>query len=259
MTQSTESLLSMQGKVALVTGASSGLGAHFARVIASAGGRVIASARRRERLEALVSEIVSAGGEAIAVSLDVTSEHSMQAALAEAESSLGPVDVLVNNAGVADSRHCLKVDEDSWDFIMDTNLKAAWRLARELSARAVAANRPCTIVNIASILGLRVGFGESTYGAAKAGLIQLTRAMAMELGRKGIRVNALCPGYFVTELNSDYLLSEAGREYLARIPAGRHGELEELTVPLLLLASDAGSYINGSTLAVDGGHLVTSL
>ncbi|WP_240725089.1 SDR family NAD(P)-dependent oxidoreductase [Mangrovimicrobium sediminis] len=254
-----DKLLGVEGKVALVTGASSGLGAHFARILAGAGARVVAAARRRDRLEQLVGEITAAGGEAIAVAMDVTDAESVAAALDEIGTRMGGVDILVNNAGVAASRYSLKVDDENWDFVMDTNLKGAWRVAQAVARRAIEAEKPCSIVNIASILGLRVGFGETVYAIAKAGVVQMTRALAMELGRKNVRVNALCPGYFATEMNSDYLLSEAGQAYLRNTPAGRMGELDELAAPLLLLAGDGGSFINGVALPVDGGHLVGSL
>lgn len=259
MDTSIANLLNLEGKVALVTGASSGLGAHFAKVLAAAGAHVIAAARRKEKLDALVQEIQAAGGKADAVSMDVTDAESVETALQNAESLAGTVNILINNAGVADPRHCLKVQEENWDFVMDTNLKGAWRLAQAVALRSIAAKRPCSIVNIASILGLRVGFGESTYAAAKAGLVQLTKAMALELARKGVRVNAICPGYFETEINSGYLNSEKGKAFMGNTPIGRHGQVEELSAPLLLLASDAGSYINGVALAVDGGHIVNSL
>ena len=259
MSTSPQELFSLQGKIALVTGASSGLGAHFAEVLAAAGATVVAAARRRERLEELVDKIEQSGGKALAVSLDITDKNNVMAALEQVEAEAGPIDVLVNNAGVADSRYSLKVDEESWDFVMDANLKGAWRLAREVAARAVARQAPASIVNIASILGIGVTFGESTYAASKAGLIQLTRSMGMELGRKGVRVNALCPGYFATEMNADFLNSDAGKEFMGKTPMGRVGDVTELSGALLLLASDAGSYINGVALPVDGGHLVTAL
>ena len=250
---------SLAGRVALVTGASSGLGAHFARVLAAAGASVVAAARRAEKLAALVEELRGAGHEARAVSLDVTDSASVNSALEEAIAHSGRIDVLVNNAGVADSRYCLNVDEDSWDFILETNLKGAWRMAKALSARWVEAAQPGCIVNTASILGLRVAFGESTYATSKAALIQLTRAMALELTRKQIRVNALCPGYFETEMNAAYLQTDEGQALVSRSPARRVGQLQELDGALLLLASDAGSFINGVALPVDGGHLVSSL
>jgi len=255
----TTNLLSLEGKTALVTGASSGLGTHFARVLADAGALVVATARRRERLEELVARIDADGGHALAIPMDVTDAGSVEAALDEAGARAGPICVLVNNAGVAAPRYSLKASEEDWDYVMDTNLKGAWRLAQATARRAVAAGHPLSIVNIASILGLRVGFGESVYAIAKAGVVQMTRALAMELARKQVRVNALCPGYFATEMNADYLNSDAGRAYLETTPAGRSGRLDELTAPLLLLASDAGSFINGAVLPVDGGHLVSPL
>ena len=255
----TKELFALKGCIALVTGASSGLGAHFARVLAAAGATVAVAARRQGRLDSLVQEIKETGGNAAAFSMDVTDGNSVAAALAAIESRLGAIDILVNNAGVASSRHSLKVDEENWDFIMEANLKGAWRVAQGVAQRSVELERPCSIINIASILGLRVGFGESAYAVSKAAVVQLTRSLALELGRKQVRVNALCPGYFATEMNSDYLHSDAGLAYLGSTPAGRMGELDELNGALLLLASDAGSFINGVVLPVDGGHLVSSL
>ncbi len=250
---------SLAGKVALVTGASSGLGAHFARVLSEAGAAVAVAARRTDRLASLVAELESGGGRAMAVPMDVTSPESVDAALDAVEKDLGVVTVLVNNAGVADAKYCLKVDEDSWDFIMDANLKGAWRVATGMARRCVAAGASGSIVNIASILGLRVGFGQSTYATSKAAVVQLTKSMALELGAKNIRVNALCPGYFLTDMNVRYLESDAGRAMLDATPFRRSGQLSELDGPLLLLASDAGSFMTGAAVPVDGGHLVTSL
>ena len=251
--------LSMKGKVALVTGASSGLGAHFARLLATAGASVVVAARRVDKLDTLVTEIRDIGGDAMAVELDVTSPASVNNALDEIESSPGATTVLINNAGVADSRHFTDVDEASWDFVMDTNLKGAWRIARSVAQRLLERELEGSIVNVASILGLRVGFGESTYATSKAALVQLTRAMALELGHRGVRVNALCPGYFKTEINADYFASEKGAAYIKKTPSRRLGQLDELNIPLLMLASDAGSFVNGIALPVDGGHLVSSL
>lgn len=259
MSRATEALFSLEGKVALVTGASSGLGAHFGRVLADAGATVIVAARRVGKLEQLVNAIEGNGGSASAVALDVTQPESIASALSDIESRCGGVDVLVNNAGVAVSRHSLKVSEQDWDYIMDTNLKGAWRMAHACASQAVESGRALSIINIASILGLRVGFGESVYAVSKAGVVQLTKALALELARKGIRVNAICPGYFATEMNSEYLHSEAGQAFLAETPSGRMGELAELDAPLLLLAGDGASFINGAIIPVDGGHLVSSL
>lgn len=254
-----KNLLSVEGKVALVTGASSGLGAHFSKVLAAAGAKLIVGARRVEKLQELVADIEASGGEAIAVALDVTNTDSVSRAFDEGEAAFGSISILVNNAGVGDSRRFVNVDEASWDFVVDTNLKGAWTVANQLVRRVLASEQQCSIINIASVLGIRVGIGESTYAISKAGVVQMTKAMALELGHKGIRVNAICPGYFETEMNSDYLTSEKGQAYIQTTPAKRMGQLDELDAPLLLLASDAGSFINGVALPVDGGHLVSSL
>lgn len=252
-------LLSLKNKVALVTGASSGLGAHFAKTLANAGAKVVLGARRTEKLKDVVDSITANGGQALAVAMDVTSGDSVNDALDQAEEHFGPITVLINNAGVADSKRFVNVDENSWDFTMDTNLKGAWRVATLVSQRLLQQKLNGSIVNVASILGLRVGFGESAYAISKAGVVQMTKAMALEMGYKGIRVNALCPGYFKTEMNADYFDSEKGQAYIASTPAKRLGELSELDAPLLMLASDAGSFVNGVALPVDGGHLVSSL
>ncbi len=253
-------LFDMSGRVALVTGASSGLGAHFARVLAGAGARVVAAARRTERLRELVDGIGEAGGEAVAVTMDVTDGDSVKAGFDAAEQAFGTVDVVINNAGVADARLFLTTDEESWDFVVDTNLKAAWRVAHEGAARLVEAKLPGSIVNVASMLGLGVQVGQSLYATSKAGVVQLTKSMALELMRYDIRVNALCPGYFETEMNRDYFASEKGQAYIRNsIPSRRLGQLSELSGPLLVLASGAGSFVNGVALPVDGGHLVHSL
>jgi NAD(P)-dependent dehydrogenase (short-subunit alcohol dehydrogenase family) len=254
-----DSLLSMHGKLVLVTGASSGLGAHFAHVLANAGAKLVVAARRIDKLDNLVAELKSQGHVAIAVSMDVTDTDSVNRALDNCEAELGPVEVLVNNAGVADSKRFVNVDEDSWDYVIETNLKGAWRVAHAVSKRILARGGAGSIVNIASILGLRVSVGESTYATAKAGLVQMTKAMALELGHKGIRVNALCPGYFRTEINAGYFETERGQAFINNTPARRLGRLDELNAPLLMMASDAGSFINGVALPVDGGHMVSSL
>ena len=250
----------LENKVIAITGASSGFGHHFAGVLAANGAKVILGARRREKLNTAVKEIKAAGGSATAATLDVTDKASIESFLDVAYTEFGRLDCVINNAGVeAGAKTYHTTDEEDWDFVLDTNLKAAWRVAQSVANQAITRQRPCSIINIASILGLRVTFGESTYSTSKAGLIQLTKAMAMELARKGVRVNAICPGYFETEMNSDYLNSEAGKKFMGATPSGRHGQLEELSAPLLLLASDAGSYINGVALPVDGGHIASPI
>lgn len=255
----TQSLFDVSGKVALVTGASSGFGAHFAGVLAAHGARVVLGARRADRLAAAAGDIAAKGGEALAVPLDVTDAASVAAAFDAAEETYGVVDILANNAGVADTRMAVDIDEESWDRVLDTNLKGAWLVAREAGRRMIAAGAPGSIVNTASILGLRPALAVSSYSASKAALIQLTRSLALEWSRKNIRVNALCPGYFVTELNAPYFATEKGRQYLERTPARRSGEIHELTAPFMLLASDAGSFINGVALPVDGAHSIGNM
>jgi NAD(P)-dependent dehydrogenase (short-subunit alcohol dehydrogenase family) len=249
----------LKGRRALVTGASSGLGRHFAMSLAQARASVIVAARSVGKLAETVAEITAQGGQAIAVRLDVTDAASVKAAFDEIEAALGVADVIVNNAGMAVSRPLLQQTEADWDTVLDTNLKGAWLVAQEAAKRLVAARLPGSIVNIASITGERVAGAVAPYCTSKAGVMHLTRAMALELARHHIRVNALAPGYVQTELNRDFLVSEAGEKLRSRIPQRRFGLPEELDGPLLLLASDAGAYITGSILFADGGHLVSSL
>lgn len=247
---------SLQGKATLVTGASSGLGRHFAKVLARAGARVVAAARRIDRLEALVAEIKAEGGEATAVALDVTRADSVKGAFDKAEVAFGPVTVLINNAGVPSNTFFTKLTENDWRQVMDVNLDGVFRVGQEAARRMIAAGTGGSIVNVSSVLGLGVLKAVAPYAASKAAVIQLTKAMALELVRERIRVNALAPGYVVTELNDAFLASPSGQKLLARVPFGRAAKLEELDGPLLLLASDAGSYMSGSVLTVDGGSLL---
>jgi NAD(P)-dependent dehydrogenase (short-subunit alcohol dehydrogenase family) len=249
----------LDGRVALVTGASSGLGRHFARTLGEAGAEVVVAARRADRLQDLVAELRDARITARALALDVTDPAGVVAAF-DALASAGRVaDVVVNNAGVAVSRPLLAQTEADLQAVLDTNLAGAFRVAQEAARRLAAAGRPGAVVNIASITGERVAGGVAPYCASKAGLLHLTRAMALELAPHGIRVNALAPGYVATELNRDFLASPAGQKLMQRIPQKRFGEAVDLDGALLLLASDAGRYMTGSVVAVDGGHLVSSL
>ncbi|HEU6441766.1 MAG TPA: glucose 1-dehydrogenase [Microvirga sp.] len=248
----------LTGRTALVTGASSGLGRHFARVLARAGAEVIVAARREDALQDVCNEIAGQGGGARAVQLDVSDPASVENAI-EAAASSGGLDILVNNAGVTVSKSVLDVSEEDWDHVIDTNLKGSFLVAQATARLMKARGRGGSIVNIASVLGLRVAGHVSPYVASKAGVVHLTKAMALELARYNIRVNALCPGYIETELNRDFFQSEAGQALIRRIPQRRLGRPSDLDGALLLLCSEAGSYITGSTLAVDGGHLVSSL
>lgn len=251
-------LFSLDGQCALVTGASGSLGRHFANVLARAGAAVALAARRLDELEIIAADIRAAGGAATAIALDVTDAGSIATAFSAAEEKLGPITLLVNNAGVAVTKPLLEYDEADWDKVMDTNLKGAWLVAQEAARRMVEAGGG-NIINIASILGLRVIGGVSAYCASKAGLIHLTKAMALELGPHGVRVNTLAPGYIETDLNRDFFASNAGRSLIERIPHRRLGQLEDLDGSLLLLASDASRYMTGTVVTVDGGHTISSL
>jgi NAD(P)-dependent dehydrogenase (short-subunit alcohol dehydrogenase family) len=243
----------------LVTGGSSGFGRHFARFLAGKGAKITLAARRAEALASAVAEINASAGKAQSVVLDVTVAEKIDGALAEAEARFGPIHAVVNNAGVTATRPAIDQDERAWDSVIDTNLKGVWLVAQASAKRMIANKVKGSIVNIASILGLRVAGAVAPYAISKAGVIQMTKALALEWARYGIRVNALAPGYFATELNDDFFQSEHGQALIKRVPQRRLGELRELNGPLLLLISNAGSYMTGSVVAVDGGHLVSGL
>jgi NAD(P)-dependent dehydrogenase (short-subunit alcohol dehydrogenase family) len=252
-------IFDLGGKVALVTGASGGLGLHFARTLSGAGAKVALAARRREQLEANVASIASAGGEAMAVAMDVTDAQSVERAIAEIAEGLGPATIVVNNSGIAVPGTALDVDPDGWDRVMDTNVKGAWLVSRAAAKRMIEAKLEGSIVNIASILGFRVAGQVAPYATSKAGLLHLTRALAFEWARHRIRVNAIAPGYIETDINREFFASDAGKALLARIPQRRLGQPENLDGALLLLASEASAYMTGSAIVVDGGHLQSTL
>jgi NAD(P)-dependent dehydrogenase (short-subunit alcohol dehydrogenase family) len=249
-------LFSLAGKAALVTGASSGFGRHFAHVLAGAGAKVALAARRIDALERLAAEIRASGGQAAALAMDVTDRASVAKAVAGAEAALGPITILVNNAGIPSGAFFTQTSEEEWRSVMSVNLDGVFRVGQETARRMAASGAGGSIINIASLLGFGVIKGLSTYSATKAAVISLTKSMALELARDRIRVNALAPGYFATEFNEAYLASEAGRRMMARVPMGRAGAVHELDGPLLLLASDAGAFMTGSVVTVDGGHLL---
>ncbi|ATI41762.1 2-deoxy-D-gluconate 3-dehydrogenase [Pacificitalea manganoxidans] len=244
----------LAGRTALVTGASSGLGVHFARCLAGHGARVAVAARRAEKVATLAEEINASGGEAEALRLDVTDAASV------AEAFEGRCfDIVVNNAGIAFNGPALDTPEQDWRQVIDTDLTGVFLVSQAAARAMVAAQRGGSIINIASILGKRVAGGLSAYAAAKAAVVQLTRANALEWARHDIRVNAICPGYIETDINRDFFATEAGQKLVRRIPIRRLGQMEDLSAPLLLLASDHSRFMTGSELVVDGGHLVTSL
>src|SRR5438105_886264 len=249
-------LFDLTGRVALVTGASSGLGLHFAEVLAEAGAAVALIARRADRIAAAAARIGAAGGRAQAIPADVLDRTDMTRAFDAAEAAFGSVDILVNNAGVVHAGRAVELPEAEWRRVLGTNLDAVFYWAQEAARRLLAAGKGGAIVNIASVLGLGVSKGTVAYATSKAGVIQLTRTLGLELAFKGIRVNAIAPGWIVTELNREYLESERGAAIKREIPIGRFGEEHDLDGALLLLVSEAGRFMNGATLVVDGGQMV---
>ena len=244
----------LTGKAAIVTGASSGLGRHFARTLARAGAKVALAARRVEALGEVTRQIEAFDGRAIPIALDVTDADAVRACVETAETELGPISILVNNAGIAHTAPALEVTEADWDRVIDTNLKGAWLVAQETARHMANLGHGGSIINVASILGMAATGQLAAYCASKAALVNLTRALAIELARHDIRVNALAPGYVVTDINREFLASESGQSLKKRIPQRRFGQPEDLEGALLLLASDASRYMTGSVLTVDGGQ-----
>jgi len=247
-------LFDLGGAVALVTGANGGLGGHFARALAANGGRVAAAARSPDRLADLVAEIGGTGGKAAAFRLDVTDRDSITAAFDAVEAEWGPVTLLVNNAGITHSGRAAEVEPQTWRSVVGVDLDGPFFVAQEFARRLIATETPGAIVNVASVLGLRADKGVAAYAAAKAGLIHLTEALALEWARYRIRVNAIAPGWFPTAINRDYLASEAGEALRQQIPMRRFGDAHDLDGALLLLLSKAGAYMTGTTVVVDGGE-----
>ncbi len=249
-------LFDLKGEVALVTGASSGLGRRFAQILAANGAKVVLVARRAERLSELRARIASDGGSAVAIEADVNDRAAMTRAFDAAESEFGTVTVLVNNAGIAHSGRAVDLSEDEWRRILSTDLDAVFFWAQEAARRMLAQKKHGAIVNIASVLGFGVSKGVAAYATAKAGVVQLTKALALEWAFRGIRVNAIAPGWFVTEINEDYLTSDEGKAMTRSIPMGRFGAEGDLDGTLLLLTSKAGAYLTGATIVVDGGQVI---
>ncbi|MCB1907425.1 MAG: SDR family oxidoreductase [Rhodocyclaceae bacterium] len=252
-------MFSLAGRVALVTGGAGGLGRHFALLLARAGAVVIVTSRGGDGFDEVVGAIREAGGRAHGVSMDVTDAAGVAAAFDEASGFAGAPDIIVNNAGRTITKPLLEQTEGDWDGVIDPNLTGCWLVATEAARRMVAAGKGGSIINIASILGERVSGGVAPYAISKAGVLQMTRAMALELARHDIRVNALLPGYVISDLNRDFLTSEAGDRLRQRIPSRRFCEATDLDGPLLLLASAAGGAMSGACVAVDRAHLVSGL
>ncbi len=248
-------LFDLAGRVALVTGASGGLGQCFALTLAQQGAKVVLAARRMERLQVLREAIQAQGGKALCVAMDVTDQGSVTQAFSEARAHWGAVQILVNNSGIAGTAQMKDLRYEQWQQVLDTNLNGAYRVAQQAAGDLREAGLGGSIINIASIMAFRVSTGLSAYAVSKAALRQLTQAMALEFARDRIRVNAIAPGYIETDINRDFFASKPGQDMIRRIPQRRLGLPEDLRGPLLLLASDASAYMTGSTLVVDGGHL----
>ncbi len=252
----TDRLFRLDGRAALVTGASRGLGRRFAMALAAVGAQVALAARDREKLEAVAAEIKAAGGNAAPIVMDVTDRDSVAQGVAAAEAAFGPLRAVVNNSGIALTKRLLDVTAAEWDPVIDVNLTGAWTVAQATAKAMVAHGQGGSIVNISSILGQRTNPGVIAYNAAKAGLDHVTREMAAELAKHGVRVNALAPGYIETDMNRGYWETPPGKALMSRVPMGRLGQEADLDGPVVFLASDASAYVTGQILGLDGGHAV---
>jgi NAD(P)-dependent dehydrogenase (short-subunit alcohol dehydrogenase family) len=254
--------IDLSGRVALVTGASSGLGAQFARTLSKAGAGVVLAARRIERLKTLRAELEAEGGDAHVVTLDVTDTDSISAAIAHAETEMGTIDILVNNSGVSTTQKLVDVSPEDYDYVMGTNTRGAFFVAQEVGKRMIARSRgaaPGTfiggrIVNVASMAGLRVLSQIGVYAMSKAAVIHMTRAMALEWGRFGINVNALCPGYIDTEINHHHWQTDAGQKLINMLPRKRVGQPQDLDAVLMMLCANESRFINGAVISADDGY-----
>ena len=251
-----ENPFDLSGKVALITGASSGLGRHFAKTLSANGAKTILAARRVENMKKLKSELKN---DSFIVDLDVTSKESVNNLIEEIENKIGQLDIVINNAGISDPVKFKDISEDSWLSVLETNLNGAFRIAKMATDIMLKNEGGGSIINIASILAERVGLNLASYASAKAALVQLTKSMALELARSNIRVNALAPGYILTEINQEFFDTDEGQSYISKIPMKRLGLESELDGALLLLASDASSFMTGSVITVDGGHVINPL
>ena len=253
--------IDLSGRVAFITGASGGLGAQFARTLSQAGAAVVLASRRVDKLKELRAIIVGEGGDAHVIEMDVTSHDSIKAAVAHAETEVGSIDILINNSGVSTTQRLQDVQEDDYDFIFDTNVKGAFFVAQEVGKRMLARAKGAApgsytggrIVNIASVAGLRVLPQIGVYCMSKAAVIQMTKAMAMEWGKFGINVNALCPGYIDTEINHHHWQTEAGQKLVQMLPRKRVGHPADLDAMLVALCSDQSHFVNGAVIAADDG------
>ena len=249
-------IFNLEGKTAIITGASSGLGKHFAKTLSKAGADLVICARRLQNLEELKKEL---NGQVHVLPIDVTSQRSVENFFFEANKLVGSADILINNAGTSDPKRFKDLDEESWNYVIETNLNGCYRVAKGFTDALLKEKKSGSIINIASILGLRVGLNLTSYATAKAGLVQLTKSMALELARSNIRVNAIAPGYILTEINDDFFATDEGQGYIKNIPMNRLGLESDLDGLLLLLSSDASSFMTGAVIPVDGGHLINPL